>query len=661
MSTYNDNLRTTVKTTLTGINAEEQKRDSSLTVANYNLYYAVGNQIRAEDKRDKANDNYNQTWGINHQGVNCSNRANNLLTTATNANDNITATVTNTATAATNVQVAANAVLKIAAGIGSANNIVNASGYDTDIQRMTGYANEVMSKTAYQAELTSQMSMQASADTAQIIAKQVFDEATKTKTWFDNMLARTDAELKNLTTTRIADTDALIAANTDQRDKEGIVNVENKEYKAVQGSYASANNTLNNNLQVNTNKVSLTESSAVVPEFISNETSLFDINLYFEKFVPAFPLPVAPDSQEDKSSISFLGISELDNEYYIGISKADTAGLFSFDVAETTFHNFSSNRFLKVTPGVWQSIALRDRPATIDKDGKSVECIEAQLKVDVNGKPIEAGTDYVAFIYIVLDGKYKKAINNFNDQMSAASQSFILAETLKKVTYQQVSTQASDIQTSKNTQASTGSSNDVSEYKFQFKIEEASGNPDVQYRGIMVPVHSLCADDSNSTCDAKFSVSMWFDLAIAMQVAEANYQVAKATTKINSATKKEEVVKDTFEFSVSKLDPDNFGQRLEEGQQYISMVLSIVPPTARNAEGESISSNYLPYLSDMKVFCMEKQTTSSVEKTHAKELPVASSTGEVTGESDTATKSDTDQAENSKDSAKSDKGKGSNK
>ena len=144
MSTYNDNLRTTVKTTLAGIGAEEQKRKSVLTVAHYNLYYAVGTQIRAEDMRNNANDHYEQTWCINHQGVNCSNRANNLLTTATNANKNITATVTNTATAATNVQVAANAVLKVAAGMGSANNMVNASDYDTDIQRMTGYANEVM-------------------------------------------------------------------------------------------------------------------------------------------------------------------------------------------------------------------------------------------------------------------------------------------------------------------------------------------------------------------------------------------------------------------------------------------------------------------------------------------------------------------------------------
>jgi len=657
MSTYNDNLRTTVKTTLADIGAEEQKRDSTLTVAHYNLYYAVGTQIRAEDMRNNANDHYDQTWCINHQGVNCSNRANNLLTTTTNANENITATVTNTATAATNVQVAANAVLKVAAGIGSANNMVNASDYDTDIQRMTGYANEVMGKTAYQAELTSQISMQASADTAQIIAKQVLDEATTTKTWFDNMLSRTDAELKNLTNTRIVDANALIAANTDQRDKEGEVAVAKGDYNAVQGCYKSASDTLNYDLQVNTNQVTSKGHIGVVPTFNAEKTSLFDINLYFEKFVPPFPLPIVPDNQQDNAASATSSSSELENEYYIAVSKADTAGLFSFDVAETTFHNFRSSRFLKVKPGAWQSIALLDKPASVDKNGNPVERILAKLKWDIDGKPIEAGTAYVTFIYIALDSQYKKAINNFNDQMSAASASFTLAETLKEI-QALPDKPAAKTSTNSTVNSSTENSDDISKYTFQFEIKQATGNPDVQYRGIMVPVHSLCADDNGSSaCNAQPSVKLWFDLIIAKQVAEANYQVANAVTKVDPSTKKTEIIKDTFEFSVSKLNPDNFGQLLEDGKQYIPMVLSIVLPTAKNSKGESISANYLPCLSEMNVFSMDnKPPTANLPVT----APVEESTPATAIDASTI-EPGTDEIEKSKNANKGSKNKTSDK
>lgn len=557
MSTYNDNLRTTVNTTLGGIDGEEQKRASALTVAHYNLYYAVGDQIRAEKKRDDVDVAYEDTWDINHEGVSCSNRATNLLTTATNADENVTATVTNTATSASNVQVAANAVLKVAAGIGSANNIVNASDYDTDIQRMTGYANKLIGETAYQAELTSQMSMESSSDAAQIIAKQVLTEATVTKTWFDDMLVRTDAQLKVLTDTRIADTDALIAANTVQRGTEGALNVANQEHSAVVVSYNTTNDTLNYDLQANTDAV-------------DTVTSLTSINLYFEQFVPAFPLPPSPEDGLSKTQPLILGSSQLNNGYFIGLAKADTAGLFSFDVAETTFNSFQNTRFTPATPGQWQSIVLRGT--------------DAQLTQDVDGNPIEPGIEYVAFLYIVLDHDYKKAINNYADQMSAPSLSFTLAETLADV---------------------AESPRVVGDNNFVFTVTPATGNPTTQYRGIMVPMHSLCQKDSTH-CDPLTSMKLWFDLEIAEQVAEVNYQLAQPVKNANGR-----VIANTFEFAVDAFSPDNFGQMLEEGKAYIPMVLSIVPVTAMDADGNSNSANYLPTLSWLDSFKLAPVTAES--------------------------------------------------
>ena len=129
MNTYNDNLLTAVKGILGTLSTEEAKHESAQTIARQNLYFAVGTELRFQDNLKKVNEDYLKTLAINDQGVANSNLANELMNSAQTADQHVSTLITNTATVAQNVQTAANAILKLAADIGSANNIVYASDY----------------------------------------------------------------------------------------------------------------------------------------------------------------------------------------------------------------------------------------------------------------------------------------------------------------------------------------------------------------------------------------------------------------------------------------------------------------------------------------------------------------------------------------------------
>jgi len=534
MNTYNDNQLLAVKKILSTISTEQSKRESAQTVAQFNLYFAVGAQLLAQEKLKKVNADYDSTMAINNQGVANSNRANNLMESTQMADQNVTAVVTNTATVAQNVQVAANAVLKLAANIGSANNIVRASEYQTDIQRMTEYANKVIRKTAYQAELASQLAMESSTYSSQIISKQVLNEATTTKSLFDDMLKRTQAELNTLTEARIAGTDKLVSANTAQRAAEGKRSIAAQEFVAVKEACAISNINLNDGLQV-------------------EATSNTDISVCFEAFNPPFE-----------------GLQEHEqwkHKYYITVVKAYTKDSFSFDMAETRLNQFKTQRFLLLEPGSKTPVNLIVPPDT----GKKT----SQLLQDIDGNKIENGIPYVILIYQELDIAYKKEINNFSDRMSAPSAAFTLTTILAEV------------------KELSGDKETGNELRFK---PVSMPDADVEYRCILLPADSLYQEDAtvvkcgchkNIEDNMEDSMDIWFNLAIAKEVAQVNYILAEGNNG-------------KFEARFTDETTDNFGKLLVEGEAYIPAILSIVPEKAVDSHQKPIANSYTPSLTKFK-------------------------------------------------------------
>jgi hypothetical protein len=600
MNTYNDNLLVAVTGTLSTIAAEQSKRESEHTVAEYNLYYAVGAQLLAQDKLEQVEGEYDKTMLINDQGVANSNQANDLMNYAETTDQNVTAVVTNTATVAQNVQAAANAILKLAANIGSANNIVSASDHDTDLQKMTEKANKVINETAYQAELTSQLAMEASTIASQIISKQVLLDVTATKALFDEMGKRTQADLTTLTQSRIADTDKLIAANSTQQAAEGSLKKTQQQYKAAQQAYEIANFDLNFDLKV---------------DRIERDR----INLSFDPLLPPFG-----DKQSNNGT-----------EYYMTVVKASIKDSFSFDIAEGFFNEHKDKRFLRLTPGknipvllesgsldaqiagLIESLDTERKKALCDainetfgaeitpeqisevnsfkklmtdyyaKNNKKVpdnlgeflgdiksknqqelpfaDDRKQPLYMDSDGDKITTGTSYVIFLYLVLDSNYKKEVNNFSDRLSASSNAFTLTSALKAV----------DNITYQYTGADDPANNPAGKAwgLITFEIEH---QPDTEYRCIFLPSWSTSQDTCVGANEAP--VKIWFNLAMAKQLSETNYtraeQIPDASfIKPGDHTKRQVLL--------NEKTTNNFGQLISQGATYIPVILSIIPESKK--------------------------------------------------------------------------------
>ncbi len=600
MNTYNDNLLVAVTGTLSTIAAEQSKRESEHTVAEYNLYYAVGAQLLAQDKLEQVEGEYDKTMLINDQGVANSNQANDLMDYAQTTDQNVTAVVTNTATVAQNVQAAANAILKLASNIGSANNIVRASDHDTDLQKMTEKANNVINETAYQAELTSQLAMEASTLASQIISKQVLLDVTATKALFDEMGKRTQADLTTLTQSRIADTDKLIAANSTQQAAEGSLKKTQQQYKAAQQAYEIANFDLNFDLKV---------------DRIERDR----INLSFDPLLPPFG-----DKQSNNGT-----------EYYMTVVKASIKDSFSFDIAEGFFNEHKDKRFLRLTPGknipvLLESGSLDAQIAglieSLDAERKKVLCAainetvgaeispeqisdvtsfkklmtdyyaknnkkvpdnlgeflgdiknknqqelpfaddhKQPLYMDSDGDKITTGTSYVIFLYLVLDSNYKKEVNNFSDRLSASSNAFTLTAALKAV----------DNITYQYTGADDPANNPAGKAwgLITFEIEH---QPDTEYRCIFLPSWSTSQDTCVGANEAP--VKIWFNLEMAKQLSETNYtraeQIPDASfIKPGDHTKRQVLL--------NEKTTNNFGQLITQGATYIPVILSIIPESKK--------------------------------------------------------------------------------
>jgi len=644
MNTYNDNLLTAITGTLSTIAAEQAQQNSEQTVAQYNLYYAVGSQLLAQDKLKKVNVEFDKTMDINDQGVANTNQASDLMDYAQITDQNVTAVVANTATVAQNVQAVSNAILKLASNIGSAKNLVSASDYDTDLQRMTEYANEVINKTAYQSELTSQLAMEASTIASQIISKQVLLDVTATKALFDDMGKRTQAELTSLTDARIADTNRLIAANTAQQSAEGRLKKTAQQYLATTEAYATSNLDLNFDLKV-------------------DDIERDRIKVSFD------PLehPFSDNHSKNKNG----------TQYYITVVKASIKDSFSFDIAEGFFNEHKDKRFLELSRPPYKNVHVTLESGSLnsqidslikslDTESKQALCdtineildktendkitpeyisdanrfqelmadyykkknkkvpdnlgeflVEIKTKMpekylledyhgqrlymDSDGEKIETGTSYVIFLYMELDKDYKKEINNFSDRMSAASNAFTLTSKLKAAG---------------NIAYKPADGADSHWGSITFDVD-GKNHSKTEYRCIFLPSWSTSQDTCVGTNDAP--VKIWFNLEMAKRISATNY------TKIDSAsgvpnTQQDGIV--SYEVPLSEKTTDNFGQLIAKGLSYIPVILSIIPESTIEKD-KPLADSYTPEISSLDVTPIELLPLSESKKSGAVQVNTA--------------------------------------
>jgi hypothetical protein len=401
MNSYNDNLHSSVVTTLQTLELAEKTLKSNLDASKVSLYYAEGAIITASENLNLANVKYTNQQNISSQAVKNANIATNLTASATQQKNYTAQSVTNAAVSASNIQIACNAVVKLAGDMGNIFSILRAADAEGELYLQGETAYTLINATAYDAEKLSQAAMEASAYTAEVASDTVADEATATSTAITSLLAVTNADFNAIATTVTTDHAALAGAGATEKVAEGVLESSNAEYFAVQSAYLLNNRELNLDLTV------------------LNETDIsYDVRFHFYRapftggrhhVTPVKPDPLTVDTYPVQ-------------HYYLMLVKDSKKQVFTISNAENMLLKPKQRKLVLPTPG-----------HTVISTSVSIDDL-----IDSDGQPMQLGQKYAVFVFAQLKEEYKKVINNFDDYLSAPSQSFAL-------TVQLASPEAKDI------------------------------------------------------------------------------------------------------------------------------------------------------------------------------------------------------------------------
>lgn len=419
MNFYNDNLHASVVNTLQTLDLAKKTQKSNLDSAIFSLYYAEGAVITASEKLNQANDQYKKQQNISAQAVTNANIAVNLSAAAAQQKTYTAQSVTNAAVSASNIQIATNAIVRLAGDVGNIYSILRAADAEGELYDQGELAYTLINSTAYDAEKLSQASMEASTYTAEVSSDTVADEAAATNTAIANLLAVTSADFSAIAATVAADHAALASASAVERVAEGTLESSNAEYFAVQSAYGLNNRQLNLGLNVS-NK--------------SYEDYTVNFMFYRAPFgIPKKDAKKADDTADSPSTTD--GTTGTDSsapasgtapkevnpypvkEYYIMLVKDSKKQVFTISNAENLCRN--KHQAKKVTLPTDAKLPYISTKILID---------ELQ---DSDGVNMVLGEKYAVFVFAKLDEDYKKLINTFDDYLSAPSESFALTVDLK--------------------------------------------------------------------------------------------------------------------------------------------------------------------------------------------------------------------------------------
>jgi hypothetical protein len=405
MNTYNENLQQTVVNTLSALSLQQANLDSLRTIAESTLYQAQGAEFTARDKLRKTAENVAIWQHLNEQSLVSENQIFNLLSSATKANADVTTCMTNSAAAASNVQIASNAIAALAADVGAALNIATASLYDTDVYNKIMSANSFINEVANESKNIAKDAMNASSYASEITSTEVLSQTQALKSKIDNIFKSARAQLSDFSNLAIAETGQLVQASQAERQAEGELRDTTSEVQAIETSYSNANKQLNYGLGVQ-----VVSGAEIKVSFTPQPTAL-----------PPF----------NSSAALTSAVRNAAPNYYLALLPTQNQSTFSLDQAQQLFAQRaqdSTGSFTLINvPDVGKSITEPIYLSTTTQEDDKDKDVKAK---DVFGNPISVGSSYVAYLYIELPQAYKQFINNFADVLSAPTASFVPATTL---------------------------------------------------------------------------------------------------------------------------------------------------------------------------------------------------------------------------------------
>jgi len=434
MSTYNEHLRSSVLKALQDLELDQKAADAKLDTAMFTLHYAQEASAIALEKLSEAQSELEFKNRVKQQAIISCDIANNQLSSAKQASQYVKNAVTDTSVCAANVQIASNAIAKLASTLGNIYAIVNASDFDSEIFTQAEQARNLIDSTAYEAELASQLAMTASMQISQVPASAVLDLSTETNRAMTAVSATLSSEYDLASDKTIAAGKNSDLVSAKEKIAEGEYGNAEVDRTSTAEAYQLTNAQLNLDLTAFPKKGEESTTVSVGFNFIKNPfaaavdpgSSHFDGRVY-----PPAPLNLEPV-----------------NNYYLFIVKYCKRDTFSLAAAEgilqTAPDQFVSLDFSghslphsKINPTISYRYDQSKPDSEISGLTLDIVCNKMPSNAgiytlkDADGEEIQPGTQYVAFIMAVYTAKYKRTINDFSDFLSAASPRFCLSNILQ--------------------------------------------------------------------------------------------------------------------------------------------------------------------------------------------------------------------------------------
>ena len=478
MNSYNDNLHSTV---LASLQSQELKEQAILSKANasmFSLYYAEGATITANEKLESAKKEQRNKSKVKAQAVGNSNICNNVLSSATQADAYVQQSITNASVCAANIQIATNAIVRLASDIGSIHSIVNATNADTEISALTGEALHYISTTAYEAEKASQLSMEGSIGASEVSSSTVLDKAKVTSNNMGIVMGIATNDYNKAAQLVSADNTDWSTAYANEKKTEGTF--EDLEIDLISTTEALNRTRKELNLNLTAIPIPKAENTSFLVKFHKIEAPFIWPKAKTSHPVEEYNIVVVKESEKTTFSLSNAEAIVLDESE---LSKKET----SYKSIKLSV-NATSGDITTSVPGVTIVSEEKDSKNTNERKKHSisleVKYLKANLK-DSNGDFIDLGKNYVVFVMATYTPEYKKYINSYDEYLSAPSMPFCLTNKLAAVDEKSIKI-PEIFKTEKKPRS--GKTYSDEELSLTFSVTE---NPDyesnVEYRCIFLP------------------------------------------------------------------------------------------------------------------------------------------------------------------------------
>jgi hypothetical protein len=547
MSSYQENLTAVTNQILLQSQQEIDKNKSQLIASMFTFYYTKGAKITAQEDLELSGIKTDFQQKIKKAVVKNSGISNNLLNLSHKNAQETNELVTNASICAANIQIATNAIVRLASDVGSIFSIVNAADYGTDVYKICEEAKDLINNTAYQAEILSKGAMELSVMAAEIASESNFDLTKENNDLMTNLLQVVSSDYDSIFQTINSDEEKVAFSNTANKTAAGLFEANYNALLHSKKTYLYHNQELNFNLRV--------------PE---KELSKDGYTITFDAYKPPFST-----QQKNKPTPDLHLINSCIKTYHLMIVKEYKKSFFSLSNAETLLQNTSQFKTIM--------------PSTETESKKILIKIGISDLLDSDGDEIELGQVYVAFLLADFTEDFKKKINIFENYLSSPSAVFKLTQSL-------IPPKPETLIMGKNQDLNTITFTLIEDKKIKTK-----------YRCIFLPYQKeiLTTSFSNIPFEkieeelgekANENETDFFNLTLAEQVAAANYSVVEIKSKTPEESNS---LKITGEVQINEETTDNFGHYLIAGKKYIPVILAMCSDQEENPNRFANSlSNY---------------------------------------------------------------------